>query len=464
MMKTNNLLTTGILYVIGSFFSQGIRFLTLPYFSHIMTPEDYGYIASYEVWVSVMLIFVGLQTAATIANAYIDFGKDKIEQYTSTVTSIGILSFMVLLILLCVFYKCFESIFELNSYILICGLVQCFFNYAILMVNAKYRIQGRPGCFLTFSIGMSVISIVIAMILVYNLNANRYLGYIFGFFAGNCIIGSIAIIFIYVKGKRIINKRNAKYALKLSIPLILHNISSVISGRVNQIILLKLVNKEVAGLFNYGNNFAYIVNALYTAFNQAYLPWYYKKLSIGKVEEVKAVSAAYIGFFAYGISGLLLILPELIYIMSDSSYYSIVYIIPITIAAMYVNFLYTFPVNYEYYKKQTKYIALGTMATAGISLLLNLIFINIINIYGAVIVNLITSIILFSFHYYVAKRIIRNYELDLKVFVQNSIPIIITCMVYYATLNYRIIRLICFMMIAIIFVKNYKKIKDAIRN
>lgn len=69
-MKNKNLfvIKAGMLYVIGSFFSQGLRFVMLPIFSRLMSPEAYGYIGAYETWISVITVLVGLQTGATVAN------------------------------------------------------------------------------------------------------------------------------------------------------------------------------------------------------------------------------------------------------------------------------------------------------------------------------------------------------------------------------------------------------------
>ena len=78
MKKSNNLITVAFIYVFGSFFTQGLRFITLPIFARIMSTADFGYLASYETWVAIITVLIGLQTASSISNAYIDYKNDNI--------------------------------------------------------------------------------------------------------------------------------------------------------------------------------------------------------------------------------------------------------------------------------------------------------------------------------------------------------------------------------------------------
>ena len=460
MSKKFNVLHAGILYVIGSFFAQGLRFLTLPIFSRVMSPDDYGFIGSYELWVSILTVFVGLQTAATIPNAFIDFGEKKVDRFTSSVLMTGILSTIIILIIIVASNSLLVTIFELEAYILIVGLIQCLFSYCISMLTSKYRIQERVISFLVFSIGSSVLSIVSAIILTNSFETDKYVGYIFGMFVGYLIMGIIAVFTVYCADKCIYDIEMISYALKLSTPLILHTLATVILSRINQLMLLKFIGPTEAGLYNFGNNFAFIVNGIYTAFNQAYLPWYYKRLHAKDTITVRKTSEKYIELFTLFVAGLILIIPEVIRIMSTEEYYYAMYIVPIVIVGMDINYLYTFPVNYEFYHKKTQFIATGTIFAAICNVILNLILINNFGIIGAGVATAMSSCVLLLFHFIIAKYIVKEFELSYVPFIKGIVFVCITMAVYYFIIDSLIIRgiiILALLCVALTKVKGFLK-------
>lgn len=465
MSKKNiNVIHAGILYVLGSFFAQGLRFLTLPFFSRIMLPEDYGFIGSYELWISILTVFVGLQTSATIPNGYIDFGSKKIDKFTSSVLITGILSAVVICVGVTFFQSFLTDVFELPLYILILGVIQCLFSYCISMLTSKYRVQERVSRFLLFSISSSAISIGGALLLTNFIDSEKYIGYILGMFMGYCIVGICSIFAIYLSDKCFYNFEMINYALKLSAPLILHTLATVILSRVNQLMLLKFIGPIEAGLFNFGNNFAFIVNGIYTAFNQAYIPWYYKRLHANDIISVKKTSEQYIELFTIFVGCLILIMPEVIVTMSTEEYYYAMYIVPIVIVGMYINYLYTFPVNYEFFHKRTQYIATGTILAAACNVVLNVILIKNYGIIGAGIATALSSLILLTFHYIIAKYKIKNFELNCVPFIKGIAFVAVIVSIYYFIIDFLVIRAVIILIFVCIALIKGRKLLKAVKN
>lgn len=436
-----NFVKAGIIYIFGSFCAQGLRFITLPIFSRLMSPEDYGYISSYEMWISIITVFIGLQTSATIANAYIDFGHEKIEKYTSSVSIVGSISVAIILAIVVLLHNILANLFELPFYILILGVVQCYFAYMILMVCGKYRILEKPLSYVLFSISNAIISICMAIFIINSFNnIDQYIGYIVGMIISNIVVGLFAMSDIYAKGRCFFNLIMVKYAVKLSTPLILHNLSSILLSRMNQIVLLKFVNASSAGLYSFGNNFAFIVNALYTAFNQAYIPWYYKQLSLNNIEKVKKMSEKYIKIFTMIVACLIMVIPEIIKIMSTTEYFDVIYIVPIVLFSMYINFLYTFSVNFELYNKKTQYVAFGTMIATAFNIIANILLISLYGIYGAAISTMLSTGLLFALHYYIANKKIGRFELNICIFIKNIIKVSVYIVLYYLFIENFIVR------------------------
>lgn len=459
--KKTNVVSIAFIYLIGSFFSQGLRFLVLPIFSRLMTPADYGLVGSYEIWISILSVLIGLQTSSSVANAYLDYGEENVSKYTSATTTVGILSFIVFLMGTALFQKQLAALFEINGILLILGNLQCLFSYMILMLTAKYRILERPLGFIVFSISYSVLSIGSSIVAILLLSVETYLAYAIGTVSAAIIVGIFAFLRIYADGKCLFNIDMAKYGLLFSVPLILHALASIIVSRTGQMLLLKFMNSEEAGIYNFANNFGIIINGLYTAFNQAYIPWYYKQLQAQNIDHVKRCSLKYIELFTLVVMGVMMSMPEVIKLMGTEGYYRAIYVVPIIMAGMYNNFLYTFPVNYEFYNKKTQFIAAGTMILVGVNLVINVILVPKFGVYGAALTTYVSSMILLVIHLIIAKKAIKAFELEYKNFVCFQVLVSIFVTGYYFIVDAWIIRWSIIVMLVILFFQRALKFKKS---
>ena len=74
--KNKSISRVVIFNVFGSFVLQGISFFTAPIFTRLLSPADYGITAVYTAWLGIFMLFVGLQTFGSIANARITYEKN----------------------------------------------------------------------------------------------------------------------------------------------------------------------------------------------------------------------------------------------------------------------------------------------------------------------------------------------------------------------------------------------------
>ena len=463
--KKNGLLSAALIYIIGSFFTQGLRFLTLPIFSRIMPTDDFGYLASYETWVAIIMVVIGLQTTSSIANAYIDYGEKNIEDYVYSISYIGSITALITTIVLSIFASGFTRLFEVTKFSLYLGIVQCLFTFFFTALITEYRMLNKPWKYLFFTVGNSVVTLSLAIVFVLWLPSDKYIGRVYGLTIAAFIFGLIAIVIVFLRTK---TKKpqfdHIKYALKLSVPLIFHAFAAIVLSRCDQIMLLKLTTASDAGIYSYGTNFAHIIYVLYTACNQAYLPWYYKKLNQKQEKEILAVNRLYIFLFSIGFIAFIFILPEIIKIMSAKEYYGAMYSAPIVSFGFYLNYLYNFPVNYEFFHKKTHFIALGTILSAGINIALNALLIPILGAIGAAFATAGSYLILLIAHVFVAKKIIKNYSMPIRYFTITFLAVSAMISLYYVTINLLIIRLIVFIVCGVsallLIMKNKNKIKE----
>lgn len=441
-MKKQNVVVSAISYVMGSFFIQGLRFLTLPFFSRIMSTSEYALMSSYEAWVSVITILVGVQASSTINNAYLDYGTDKIKKYVSDIASLGIASAVIVSLVTLVGGGLFTRMFELDVVYLILGVVQCLFTYYLTLLITSYRIMDKVVGYLAFSIINSVVSIGIGMLLVWLLPSDKYVGRVYASLIAAILVGGVACVVIYREGRSFFHKEYVQYAMHLSIPLVFHAFGGIILSKADQIMLLKLSGRPTMGIYSYGTNFAHIIYVLGNACNLAYCPYYYSQKNQQKEEKIVRINKVYITLYCLGISAVLLVFPEIIRFMSGTEYYDAIYSAPLLAVGFMINFLYTFPVNFEFYHKKTKYIAYATGVTAALNIVFNYILIPQFGGIGAAAATLIATVFQFVIHYIVARKVVGAYEMKLGTFLWAFAGIALLTVVYYLFVELWMIRFV----------------------
>ena len=71
--------------ILSTILLQGVALFTSPIFSRMLGTTNYGIVAIYNTWISVISIVFGLQTQSTIAVARNEYGEDEQEKYQSSI-------------------------------------------------------------------------------------------------------------------------------------------------------------------------------------------------------------------------------------------------------------------------------------------------------------------------------------------------------------------------------------------
>ena len=127
---------------------------------------------------------------------------------------------------------------------------------------------------------------------------------------------------------------------------------------------------------------------------------------------------------------------------------------------MYMVFLYSFPVNFQFFYNRTLNIAIGTCLSALINIILNFILIPPYGMYGAAIATLIAYISLFAFHQIIARYVIgRPYHFGYKDYWLALVFIAVNVAMVYLLNDYWIVRWIAAAVVGFVLVARIIKNK-----
>ena len=142
----------GTWYLFGNIFNKGIAFLTVPVFTRILLPTDYGIVTTYNSWIGILAMVMGFALHMAIRAAFVDYESEiddfmssmllftlvcsisltLVVGYLSTVIDIGISS---TLILLCALQGMSTALVEDYSYYLLMRYKYKFRTVLMLLPN-----------------------------------------------------------------------------------------------------------------------------------------------------------------------------------------------------------------------------------------------------------------------------------------------------------------------------------------
>ncbi len=462
-MASKSVSRSVIWQLLGKFLLQGIFFITTPIFTRILTPEDYGYTALYASWLSIMGLIVGLQVSGSIANARIKYGEEKLNSYLSSIMTISLISFAILLIIISLFNKFISNLMGMSWYMVLLVTVQGFFSFVINFEITRLDQLKMPEKSTIFSLCQTILVIILSLIFVLFTNNNKAEAKIFGQALPIIVIGIVLLFFIYYRGKRIWDSEYNKFCLALTLPLIVHGIGHLIFSQSDRIMLQKIQGKEVLGVYSVVLSLCNVLTIIYGALNTAWLPFYYDYKKQDNKEEICIHTKRYVKFFTLLSLGFLLLSTDVYKIMAPMEYYSGMKIVPIFVLSKFFAFIYLFPVNFEFYYQKTKLIPIATFSAAIINIIINWVLIPNYGIIGAAMGTLCAHILLYLFHEIMARKIGKeNYEYRKNsVFFIMTFVLTIFCIIFYFYQNIPIyIRWGCAIVIGIYMIFDFIKFKS----
>ena len=431
--------------MLGPIILNGVNFFTVPVFTRMLGTENYGVVSLYTTWVQVLTIVMGIQTCGTIAAARVHIDKKELDAFYSSILSLSCLVSAVLTVLIVIFINPIAAFMQFNKIVVLLIVAQSFGAYVINFVTIKYIHHKQASLNFLVSVVVTLVSVFLSLILIVNIDTfeDRYWGRIIGYAVPNVVVGIILGIQIFAKGKTGYRKDYWRFCLPLCLPLIFHNLSQILLAQSDRIMLQKLMNDNGAvGIYSFIFNFVHIINIIYSAMNNTWVPLYYDHLKAGEMDAIRRRTRNYMVLYTILTMGFMLLAPEVVKLFASEDFWSGTNLIPIMTVAYYMVFLYSFPVNYEFYHRETKIIAVGTCLAALVNIVANYFMIPIWGIAGASIATMGSYVLLFFFHHFIAKYFIKGakYHYKFTTFLPGIAAVLVTCGVFYLFYDFWYIR------------------------
>ena len=454
-MSSNNKKLNQVVFfnMLGPIILNGINFFTIPIFTRLLGTANYGVYTIYASYQSLLAIVMGLQTQAIIAPTSIYYSGEKRDKCFSNALTISLLS--------CAFFSLImglliEPVAKFTG--LSVGMIVLMIVHSVGMVGTqwalfKFTYDKQAKLNFVYSVAISLTGVFLSLFFIKYLlpDGKTYFSYVLGHALPYAVAGTGFFIYFLYRGKSFFSKKEWMFCLSLCVPIVFHALSNTILHQCDKVMIQKVMGDSATGIYGFAVSFANVMNIIFNALNTTWVPFYHDDIRENRKEQLKIKTNNYVFLYTCLTVGFIMAMPEVVKLFAQSDFWPSIKIIPVLVAGIYFAFLYTFPVNFEFYYKRTKTIAVGTTFACAANIILNSILINKFGMMGAAAATLISYALLYLFHLFIAKVVIKEeYHYQYKFFYIYLAAVILFMFIFYLIIDMTSIRWFIFLIAAIL--------------
>ena len=385
---------------------KGSAFFTGMIFARLLGGSGYGSLKLYNISVSIVAIVFSLQTQTTLANARVEYPEEAQKGYQSSIMTLSALVFGLCTGIVLIFLKPVANLLDLQPAMVLLVLFQAFGTFCVEFLNKKNVYEFRAGWNMILSLVMTLVPLVLAIILILQMPYEiRYVGRVVANAATYGLVGTGICIVVLLRGKTFFRRDYWKFCLVLAIPAVFHNLSDLILNQMDSLMLNALMNTATVGYYSNAWGFANFLFILFQALNNIWCAYFFEEMKTGARESMLAKSRNFLEVYTILACGFILLAPEVYHVYAPKEFWVATSVIPLFVSGYYVNFLCTFPVNFEYYHKKPKAVAVITVSSSVLNLVLNYLFIRAMGMAGAALATLASHCLQLTLHHLYASRL-----------------------------------------------------------
>jgi O-antigen/teichoic acid export membrane protein len=420
-------------FILTSILQNGISFITVPFFTRLLSPEEFGLINVYQSWLSILTIFATLTLwGGVFNNGMVKYDKDR-DVFLSSLQGLSTTLTISLFLVFLIFSDIISKLFKLPILLITLMFIQIMFTPSLNLWSAKQRFDYKYRKLVLITIIMSIANPILGIILVL-ISENGGIARIYSIVLIQISIGFILYIKNLKSGKKFFHKPYWKYAVTFNIPLIPHYLSQSILNQADRIMINNMVGTDKAGIYSVSYSVGMIFIFVVTSINSTFTPWTYKKLKEKSYEAIEKTSY----FLLILLSALILLLisfaPEIIILMAPPEYSEAIWVVPPITLSIYFIFLYGLFANIEFYFEENRFIMLASVMAALLNIILNLLLIPIFGYLVAGYTTLISYIIYSFAHYIFMCKVLLKYNVKETIYKFNKIIVLGTVLIGSALL------------------------------
>ena len=396
-------LINSIIYSCSGLLLKCFSFFLLPLYTVYLTTEDYGINSVITSFISTASFIVAFSLFSAVMRFYVDLKEEpeKLKRFYGTISLFVFFSGTAFAVVLTIFRqftsKYLFSGIDYYPFILV-ALISLVFNCEYTIFDNILRSQQRALKSSICSIIYFFVSVALNIFFVVCLKMGA-LGTLLASLIAYLLYTAYFVIEMSVTHtiKFCMDLKLLKDALKYSIPIMPHNLSTQIALFVSKLLISDVGSLADLGVYSVATQFGNIADTIQCYVDSAYGPWLYERLHNKENKYKKTIRQnvklliAVIGLFFVGIS---LFAQDYIVLFLQKSYVGAWMYVPMIVSVFAIKTTYYFYVEILfYYKEASRKLFIATLTGSVLNILLSAIFIPIWSVYGSILADAIAMLV-----------------------------------------------------------------------
>jgi O-antigen/teichoic acid export membrane protein len=400
-------------YLSASLIQNFLLVLSVPVFTNLLQPEEYGILSIFTLLVTLLTIIFGLNLKGGIFRYYFEEKGNFAESLYSNIVFIVCFDIVVFFFIyifknpIATFFSIDENVFFLASSVAV-------FSVPLEMYMAYLQSSKQSMKFSYISVVRVFLVLVISIIVMFALSSERYLGKMYGEIVVMAFVAFYALRSMFKLTERSFDTKYLKYTLRYSLPLIPHALSRFILGYFDRVQINQLLTPFETGIYSFAYDVGMAMDVIVMASVKAWNPVFLEKYVKKELKDIESMAKDYAKYICAAAIIIILFSKEVVVLLAPEKYYEAVYLVPVIVMGYSFVFLYSLFFQYASYRKRTELIAISSVLAGAINIVLNYIFIPIYGYMAAAVTTMISYGLLFFFHYFNARFILKEKTVPLS--------------------------------------------------
>jgi len=341
----------------------------------LLTTGDYGILNLFSTYNGILAVIMTMNIHSVVGRYFYDKKSDEdFRNFVGTVFFISSFFILVFFIFFLLFYDYASNLLGLpkNTVIylpilVITGIASSVFSQIMQPLNLSRKLAINSILY-TYS------AFVLSVILMLQLNTDKYMGSIWAQMAVGCIF-----FFYYIKEIRpffnfSFHVGHLRYILGYSIPMIPYALSGVILAQIDRVMINSYQGVSSVGMYSFAYNIALLMSLVVNAIGQAWIPKYFQYMN-DKEYATHDREIIKITYMVIAIAGALILFgKELGMLLAAKKFHAALTIIPVVVISYVFEHVFTIYGRNIGYSRRTIYATLIALSAGTLNIILNKIF------------------------------------------------------------------------------------------
>ena len=415
-----------ITYLIANMIGMVVSLVALPILTNLLSTSDMGIATSFITLKNIVTIILLLSMYISIDKIFVTLKQEEDRyKFLSSIYIFSTIAGVVIYAIYFIFRDFLNPILGFDTKFMTLMFIMCLLINGCTLMNSYWNFCNKAKNTFIYNLLVSPVSQILSIILVYVLATNKYLGRIIGVDFFNIVLGLFCGIIILVRGKFTIKKQYVKESLQISLPMVPHLLAQVFLSSCDLFMIKNMVGESQAGIYSVAYTIANILYTISLQIFKPWSPWVYRRIENKETDSIKENSKIVMHVIWILCIGLFTLAPELIKLFINAEYVEASVIVAPICLGIFFQMMYIFFYDIEYFHKKNIQIAVFSIITAVINIILNAIAIKIWGYQAAAYTTVISYFVLCILHYFGMRKVDKTKYYDIKTLIILSLSLTI---------------------------------------